>query len=61
MLPCRDKRGKIKKRRDGAMSERAGNPLFKVRNSLRELTGEGSVKKEARKYVTTEPGEGKIS
>lgn len=42
------------------VAKQAGQPLFKVRASLRELTAAGFIKEDGEKYVITETGKSKI-
>jgi predicted transcriptional regulator len=42
------------------ISQQIGQPLFKVRSSLREMTGAELIKEEEGKYLITEKGKEKI-
>jgi predicted transcriptional regulator len=42
------------------ISVQVGQPLFRVRSSLRELTGAGFIREENGKYTTTDIGKGKL-
>ena len=42
------------------ISRQIGQPLFKVRSSLREMTGAELIKEEEGKYLITEKGKEKI-
>jgi predicted transcriptional regulator len=41
------------------ISKKSGQPLFKIRSSLREMVGAGLVQEEGEKYVATEEGKKK--
>jgi predicted transcriptional regulator len=43
------------------ISKKLGQPLFKVRSSLREMTGADLVEQQDDKFVITEKGREKIS
>jgi len=42
------------------ISKKAGQPLFKIRSSLREMVGAELIKEEGNKYVISESGKEKI-
>jgi predicted transcriptional regulator len=42
------------------ISQKSGQPLFKIRSSLREMAGAGLVREERDKYVAAEEGKKKI-
>jgi len=42
------------------IAQKVGQPLFKVRSSLREMTGAELIKDEGGKYIVTEKGKEKI-
>jgi len=45
---------------DEEISKRAGQPLFKIRSSLRELIEAGLIVQEGQKYTISESGKEKI-
>jgi len=42
------------------ISQKLGQPLFKVRSSVREMTGAELIKDEGGRYIITEKGKEKI-
>jgi predicted transcriptional regulator len=42
------------------ISTKVGQPLFKIRSSLREMVGADLIKEEGNKYVISESGKEKI-
>jgi predicted transcriptional regulator len=42
------------------ISKKVGQPLFKIRSSLREMVGAELIKEEGNKYVISESGKEKI-
>ncbi len=42
------------------ISKKAGQPLFKIRSSLREMVDAGLINEEGNKYVISESGKEKI-
>jgi len=42
------------------LAGKIGQPLFRVRSSLRELTGAGLLEESGEKYVATEQGKAKL-
>ena len=42
------------------LAGKVGQPLFRVRSSLRELTGAGLLEERGEKYVATEQGKAKL-